>query len=306
MDIKHRELLKNKILKRNELYELQSSRLKRFLKDPLRTFIYYVMQAIGYVHPFKVNYTTLWGSKMSFYLPEGGMVYYYGFWEANLTNFFINFLKDDDIFFDVGAHVGYYSILASDLVGDTGKVYSFEPTPRTFASLSENANHKKNISVYNNAILDKETTIDFFDYGPKYSAFNTFKKRTGEEIFFKEEVTKISVATISLDDFCKKNAITPTFIKIDAEGSEYLILGAMDYILKESHPIVSIEVSNNKEWENNLVQSFKTFEKHDYLSYEITLNGRLNLCDPKQTRKYDNLLFVHPTALPKIEQFIVK
>lgn len=299
-----KQQLKELVLKRNELYELQNSRLKRFLKDPVRTLIFYIMQAIGYIHPYKVHYTTLWGSKMSFYLPEGGMIYYYGFWEANLTNFLINFLKDGNVFFDIGAHVGYYSILASDLVGEKGHVYSFEPTPRTFASLSENASHKKNISVYNNAILNKETTIDFFDYGPKYSAFNTFEKRTGEEIFFKEDVLKISVKTVSLDDFCKKNAITPTFIKIDAEGSEYLILGAMDYILKELRPIVSIEVSSNKEWEHNLVESFKTFEKHGYVSYEITTDGMLNQCDPKETRTYDNLIFVHTSTVSRIHQYL--
>lgn len=306
MNNDQKKALQAKILKRNELYILQNSRMQRFLKDPLRTAVFYVMQTIGYIRPYKVNYTTLWESKMSFYLPEGGMVYYYGFWEANLTNFFINFLKEGDVFFDVGAHVGYYSILASDLVGAKGHIYSFEPTPRTFTSLSENANRKENISVYNNAILNKETTIDFFDYGPKYSAFNTFEKRTGEEIFFRNNVTKISIETISLDSFCKKNTVTPTLIKIDAEGSEYLILEAMEYLLKESHPIVSMEVSSNKEWENNLNLSFNIFKKYGYLSYEISLDGMLNLCDPRQTRLYDNLLFVHPDSSQKISDYLTK
>lgn len=145
----------------------------------------------------------------------------------------------------------------------------------------------------------------FFDYGPKYSVFNTFENRTGEEIFFKEDVTKISVKTISLDDFCKNNRINPTFIKIDAEGPEYLILGAMNYILRELHPIVSIEVSSNKEWGDNLIQSFKTFEKHGYVSYEMTIDGMLNKCDPRETRAYDNLIFVHTSTIPKIEQFLL-
>ena len=116
------------------------------------------------------------------------MVFYYGFFEANLSNFFINFLKEGDVFLDIGAHVGYYSILASDLVGESGQVISFEPTPRTFASLSENASRKNNIKVYNNAVLDEEIEIEFFDYGPKYSAFNSFKKRESDAIFFKNSV----------------------------------------------------------------------------------------------------------------------
>lgn len=305
MTQQEKEKLKNKIISRNELYELQSSRFKRFLKDPLRTLYFYTLQSIGYLHPFKVNYTTLWGSAMRFYLPEGGMVYYYGFWEANLTNFFINFLKEGDTFIDIGAHVGYYSVLASDLVGKGGKVYAFEPTPRTFLSLSENSQAKSNIDVYNNAILDEETTIDFFDYGPKYSAFNSFKKRTAEEIFFKDDVTKIAVAAISIDTFCKKNNVTPTFIKIDAEGSEYLILSAMHSLLHESRPIVSIEVSTNKEWEENLKKSFFIFEKYGYTSYEISLTGKLTPCDPRDARFYDNLLFIHPSKLNTVHNLLI-
>lgn len=300
-----KDALKNKIISRNELYELQGSRLKRVLKDPLRTLSFYTLQLIGYLRPFKVTYTTLWGSKMRFFLPEGGMVYYYGFWEANLTNFFINFLKEGDVFIDIGAHVGYYSVLASDLVGATGKVYAFEPTPRTFLSLSENSQAKRNMDVFNNAILNESTTIDFFDYGPKYSAFNSFKKRTAEEIFFKDDVTKISVSTISIDNFCNKNKVTPTFIKIDAEGSEYLILSAMDSLLQNVRPIVSIEVSTNKEWEENLEKSFAIFEKHGYDSYEISLGGTLKRCDAKEARFYDNLLFIHPSKLHTVSNLLV-
>ena len=304
MNNRQKEELKKKILTRNILYEMQGSRVRRLVKDPIRTFTFYVMQAFGYFHPYKVNYRTLWGSSMSFYLPEGGMVYYYGFWEANLTNFFINFLKDGDIFLDVGAHVGYYSVLASDLVGKSGQVHSFEPTPRTFESLKENAKNKNTIKVYNNAILDKETTIDFYDYGPKYSAFNTFKKRTAKEITFRDEVSKISVKTISLDHFCKKGNISPTFIKIDAEGSEYLILGAMKFILEKHKPIVSIEVSSNKEWEENIDSSFKTFEQYGYTSYEIDINGMIEKCDARKVRLYDNLLFIHPSKLDSVRKLI--
>ena len=304
MNTENRELLKRKVLARNNLYELQGSRYKRLLKDPLRTLKYYIMQTVGYLQPYKVTYTTLWGSKMNFYLPEGGMVYYYGFWEANLTNFFINFLKEGDVFFDVGAHVGYYSILASDLVGENGKVYSFEPTPRTFASLTENANRKHNINAYNNAILNEETTIDFFDYGPKYSAFNTFKKRTGKEIFFKEDVSTISVKTISLDAFCKSNSVTPTFIKIDAEGSEHLILGAMSFLLDTIHPLITIEVSNEQDLHDNSIKSITILKQKNYQCFKILLDGTLEENTLEVIPKYDNFLFVHPTKRYLIKNLI--
>jgi FkbM family methyltransferase len=296
MNIIQKNTLKQDVISRNSLYELQGSRFKRLLKDPVRSFTFYIKQTIGYIHPYKVHHKTLWGADMSFFLPEGGMIYYYGFWEANLTNFFVNFLQEGDIFFDVGAHVGYYSVLASDLVGDKGKVYSFEPTPRTFASLKENTLFRKNAEIYNNAILDKETVIDFFDYGPKYSAFNSFKKRTDEAIHFKEKAEKISVSTISLDSFCKEKKITPTFIKIDAEGAESFILNAMKGILTLAKPVISIEVSSQVEWKKSMETSFSILRENGYVPYEITLEGNLISCNEEKERFYDNLIFAHTST----------
>ncbi len=295
-----RDSLTQKILKRQELYELQSSRIKRLLKDPLRTFTYYVMQFMAYQRPYKVNYTTLWGDKMKFYLPEGGALYYYDFFEANVTNFLLHFLKEGDVFFDIGAHVGYYSMLASSLVGDTGKVISFEPTPRTFESLAENAKIKKNIEVYNNAVLDKETEIEFFDYGPKFSAFNSFKKRTSDDIYFKESAEKIKVKTVAIDSFCFEKNLKPTIIKIDAEGSEYLILGAMSKVLDTAFPLVTLEVTGGDEWKDNCMKSIKILTDKNYDCYEISLDGYLKKHTIKEVYTYDNLLFVHPTKNDRI------
>ena len=196
-------------------------------------------------------------------------------------------------------------MLSSALVGNTGHVYSFEPTPRTFATLQENTKKLNNSTVHNNAILNEETTIEFFDYGPKYSAFNTFKKRTADEIFFRDDAEKIEVKTLSLDTYTEKNKLSPTFIKIDAEGAESLILESMKQILSTKFPIVSIEVSNTKEWEENLSQSFAIFKDNNYEAYEIDLKGNIQLCNPKKLRVYDNLLFIHPSKKDDISHLIV-
>jgi FkbM family methyltransferase len=304
MNQKEKDILKDKILSRQELYELQGSRLRRLLKDPLRTIPYYIMQFLAYRKPYKVSYTTLWGDTMRFYLPEAGAIYYYGFFEANLSNFFINFLKEGDTFFDIGAHVGYYSMLSSALVGESGKVVSFEPTPRTFKSLQENAKTKKNIQVYNNAVMDKETEIEFFDYGPKFSAFNSFKKRTSEEIYFRDDAVKITVKTVAIDSFCKMNQFLPTLIKIDAEGSEHLILEAMSQVLDEIRPLVTIEVSGGEEWKDNCMKSIKILQNKGYECYEISLPGYLTKHIVREVYTYDNLLFVHPSKRLSIASLI--
>ncbi len=305
MDTKQRNLLQTKILKRYELYKLQHSRLKRLIKDPFRTIPYFLMLALAYRHPFKVKYKTLWGDKISFYLPEGNAIYYYGFFEANLTNFFINLLKEGDIFFDIGAHVGFYSVLASRLVEQTGQVHSFEPTPRTFQSLKANMESRSNSIVNNLAVMDKETEIDFVDYGPKYSAFNSFQTRQSKEMNFLTPPEKLKVKTTSIDKYCDKNKIIPSVIKIDAEGAEHIILKAMTNVLKNYKPIVTIEVAGGEEWKMNCQESIDILISNGYKMFEIDNYGYLHKHTSQDTYSYDNLVFVHPDKFNKV-QFLVK
>lgn len=305
MNDRERAELKAKIIKHYDLFKLQHSRLKRLLKDPLRTLPSYILQAIAYQHPFKVRKKTLWGVPMTYYLPEGYAIYYYGFFEANLTNFFINFLREDDVFFDVGAHVGYYTMLARELVGETGSVHSFEPTPRTFRSLVENTKDFKNVRTNNAAVFNEETEIEFADYGPKYSAFNSYKKRTGADMEFLGEPKVVSAKTISLDNYCKEGSIRPTLVKIDAEGAEYMILQAMTNIIADIKPIITIEVAGGEEWQDNCVKSIELLQSNGYESFEPTLEGQLKTHHPQATYSYENLIFVHKEKLSRIQSLRV-
>ena len=305
MNEQQRKEVKARILKRYELYKFQSSRLKRLLKDPLRTLPYYIMQFIAYRVPFKVNYKTFWGDKMSFYLPEGNAIYYYGFFEANLANFFINFLKRGDVFIDVGAHVGYYTLLARALVEESGQVHSFEPTPRTFRTLQGNVSGKTGVYVNNHALLNKKTTIEFVDYGPKYSAFNSYKTRTGQQMSFLPTPEKMMVDTVFLDDYCREKQVTPTIIKIDAEGAEHLILQAMTNTLQKAKPVVTIEVAGNDEWKENCHQSISLLKHQGYESYEITNEGFLKPHTEKESYSYDNLVFVHQDNRHSVQSLLL-
>ena len=308
MNKEEREGLKKKILTRQKMYAFQHSRIKRALRYPFRTIPYYFMSFIAYRRPFKVNYETLWGDRMQFYLPEGSAIYHYGFFEANLTNFFINYLMEGDVFIDIGAHVGFYSLLASKLVGLEGQVHSFEPTPRTFASLQKNATMRKNISINNYAVMDCEKTISFMDYGPKYSAFNSFKVRNAsEEMKFLGEPKKVEVRTISIDAYCKQKNIKPTVVKIDAEGAEHIILKAMDHILDIDKPVVTIEVAGGEEWRENCKKSIDILLSKSYLPYEATTEGMLRKHVVQETYHYDNLIFVHKDAeTDRIKSLILK
>ena len=89
--------------------------------------------------------TLFWGEDMNVVLPEivSCFLHRYGFFEPDLTKIFLMHLKPGQTFFDVGTHFGYYSMLASKLVGHEGQVHGFEPTPGTYKILHSNLSKKK-------------------------------------------------------------------------------------------------------------------------------------------------------------------
>jgi hypothetical protein len=66
-----------------------------------------------------------------------------------------------------------------------------------------------------------------------------------------------------------------------------------------------MEVSTNKEWEENLTSSFKTLAEYGYEAYECTLDGKLRSCDPNEPRLYDNLIFAHPLSLHRLKDLVI-
>jgi len=289
-----KEEIKKEILRRYELYKIHSHRLQRLIRDPLRTFPFYILVLLSRIKPFQIKFRTIWGDKMYCYIPDGNAVFYYGCpGEANLTNFLINFLKEGDTFIDIGAHLGFYSLLTARLVGETGKVYSFEPTPRTFEFLKKNVLPTLNVTINQAAVLDEEKFISFADYGIKYGAFNTYKDRISKDLNFLQKSKKmINVKTIVLDKYCQENKIQPTFIKIDAEGAEHLILKGMLYILNSQRPLISLEVAGGEEWKENCQKSIEILLNNNYQVFKIMPEGKLIIHDIKKEYGYDNLIFI--------------
>ena len=121
-----------------------------------------------------------------------------------------------DIVFDVGAHIGAFSVFASKLAG---KVYSFEPVAESFKILEENValNSSKNVFPLQSAISSETGFKDLYlcDENPGANSFY-IKDRSSK---------KAKVSTVSLSDFVKSNNILAIdFMKMDCEGAEYNIL----------------------------------------------------------------------------------
>jgi FkbM family methyltransferase len=133
---------------------------------------------------------------------------------------FKKYIKEGDVVFDVGANVGVFSIWFSRLCG-TGKVFSFEPTKKTFTFLQKNIalNNIKNITPINAAVSDVDGRVEFLEH--RYS---------DEQNFIEKRSTSStrSVPSIRLDTYMDEKKVSKIdFLKIDTEGAELLVLQSL-------------------------------------------------------------------------------
>jgi len=108
-------------------------------------------------------YKTKWGFRLLLDPAQysNRFIYYWGLWEPDETYAVKRILKPGDIFVDVGANIGYFSLLASTVVGPGGCVHAFEPVPITTERLLENlaANAVENVKVYQCAAVDQAGVV---------------------------------------------------------------------------------------------------------------------------------------------------
>ncbi len=161
------------------------------------------------------------------WIPSSGSKFIKGTYEPEKTEALGRVLRQGDIAFDVGAHVGYFSILMSKIIGSSGCIYSFEPRGINLSFLERHIkiNNCTNIKVINSAVGSSNGKA-------------LLETRTGTGTGRISLSGNISVNIISLDAFCSQN-ISPTFIKIDVEGGEYdVLIGAAKTIDKYKPRIV--------------------------------------------------------------------
>lgn len=140
----------------------------------------------------------------------------------------VSHLKPQDIFFDIGANIGMISIPVAIHGQKSGViVYSFEPEPRNFARLSENAelNRLTNLKANQLALGEARGTIQMQTSGDVGTGTHS--------IITKSKGPTIDVPMLTADEFCKERSISPDVAKIDVEGAEVLVIRGMQRLLAE-------------------------------------------------------------------------
>ena len=195
-------------------------------------------------------------------------------------------------FLDVGANVGYYTLMAAWLVGDNGSVHSFEPTPETFNILQSNAEQKQNVQLNKFALSYESGTIRFNDYGAHLMGRNSkFQQNLDAKKKQNMEPVSYEVPATTIDEYVTQNDVCPNFIKIDTEHSEYDILQGMRNTLNSYHPVISIEVGDDDiEGVPSCNQIIEFLTAEGYQAYEFRNNGFVEHLI-KNRYEYDNLVF---------------
>lgn len=151
--------------------------------------------------------------------------------------FYIDYIKNGMIVFDVGANIGTLTLLFSNLAGENGKVYAFEASSQVFQQLKIICDASRRDYIHPNhlAMSDSDGYLKLNIYEEKYSTWNTLADRPLEK--YGLDVRSIgceSVLATTLDSFCYKNNIdTIDLLKIDVEGAEFQVLSGAKKMLQE-------------------------------------------------------------------------
>jgi len=186
----------------------------------------------GIESSLKTDYAEVWAGKMFLHPNDAFRLSIHGIHGAHDFKIFKDNVKVGDNVVDLGANVGYFTLILAKLVGPTGKVFAFEPDPRNLTLLKKNIEYNN----YKNVIIVPKAVSNVNDKCTLYVGQKTF----GQNKIYKPEKTRTQKfiptdsETIRLDDFFKANNLLNkiSFIKMDIEGAEVLALSGMKKILK--------------------------------------------------------------------------
>lgn len=189
-----------------------------------------------------------------------------GLYETQITKYIVDNLHRGGTFVDIGANSGYFSLLASKLVGDGGSVFSFEPFPDTFHRLERNIR----LNEANNVILFR-TALSSCDGKAK---LHVSRSSDGLNSLKYIPLTKESVEVYvqKLDNVCNEKSVD--MIKIDAEGSELdIIQGATLTLMKNKDLKIIYEVNRTFLHTPDIINALN---EAGFSSFIIADNGKIS------------------------------
>ncbi len=232
------------IIKKLELLAYKAFRLTaRPLRQTglgrFRTVKTVCMYLLNNLMPEQTQHIDVHGHKMFVHVEKykptddiGREMIFWGVYDRYATFLFEKFIKEGMNVIDVGANIGYYTLLGARLVGEKGRIFAFEPERRNYELLLKNIelNGYKNVIPLQKAVSYKTGKARLYVDRVNGGIHSLYK--TNQDA---NETTVVD--TISLDDFFKNRECTIHCIKIDVEGAEMTVLMGMSEIVRKNKNI---------------------------------------------------------------------
>jgi FkbM family methyltransferase len=168
--------------------------------------------------------------------------YWLGTYEPELQTAVAALVRPGWVAYDVGANIGYISLLLAKAVGDSGKVFAFEALPANVERLGENLRlngMQDRVTVFPGAVTGASGPVRFL-VGPSGGMGKAEGSAGRQEVHYSNAIT---VPGVALDDFVfEEEHPAPQVVKIDIEGGEVLALPGMSRVLVEARPVVLLEL----------------------------------------------------------------
>ena len=235
------------------------------------------------------------------------LIFWEGYKNFEYTDIFIDLIRKVNVFYDIGANIGYYSLLA-EMENSDIKVVGFEPAKGPLFFFRENVriNNFQKIKIEEIALSEKEGEITFYEIKNKkysYLEHNLAGESNAGSKTTDRNFVKTQVKTTTLDKYIIENKEEMIdLIKMDTEGTEHLIHENANIVLEKMKPIFICETLFNK-----IESKLETiFLKHGYEFYNHTEDGLKKVESLKRTTDNGvrNCFFVHPSKFHLIEEYV--
>jgi len=171
--------------------------------------------------------------------PRTGQSVQKGIGEPEVQQALVEHLRPGMTFYDLGANIGFFSLMAARLVGPSGHVVSFEADPEIAARLRENLSRNQftQVHVEQKAVWSAPAKVSFARVDPNTSP----DRGLGHVSVDGASTGTITVEAISLDSYIESHS-APDFVKCDVEGAEVAVFQGAARLLAEMRPILLVEM----------------------------------------------------------------
>jgi FkbM family methyltransferase len=194
-----------------------------------------------------------------------------GVWEPNVTAAFTRALAPGDVCLDIGAHIGYYTVLAARLVGPHGRVYAFEPSPASYRRLRSNVdlNGLSNVTTVELAVGAQEGRAVFYEGHPWNTGLATFSPVLAAKDPTPARETIVDVGPVTSvvppEDLARVGVI-----KIDVEWHEIEVLRSLEPVFELGRALsVIVEFTPHRDAPEAPSQFAALYEAHGFTPYRL-------------------------------------